>query len=92
MNVLDFGMNVQAAIAAARVSFLEPDFLGVERTFPASLRVELERRGHRLRESGGFGDVHGLTIEWGPDGRPARFHGGADPRGAGTAAGPPTTR
>ena len=89
MNVLDFGMDIQAAIAAPRISFVEPDFLSVERTIPAAFRSELQRRGHRLRESGGLGDAHGLTIEWGPDGLPSRFTGGADPRGAGTAAGPP---
>lgn len=92
MNVVDFGMDVQAAIAAPRISFLEPDFLGVETTLPAAVRAELERRGHRLRESRGFGDAHGLTIVWGPDGRPVGFTGGADPRGAGSAAGPDRVR
>jgi gamma-glutamyltranspeptidase/glutathione hydrolase len=88
MNVLDFGMDIQAAIAAPRITFVEPDVLSVERTIPAGTRAELERRGHRVREAGGIGDVHGLTLEWGADGRPARFTGGADPRGAGTASGP----
>jgi gamma-glutamyltranspeptidase/glutathione hydrolase len=88
MNVLDFGMDIQAAIAAPRISFVEPDLLSVERTIPADVRADLERRGHRLRETGGIGDVHGLTVEWSPDGRPSRFTGGSDPRGAGTAAGP----
>lgn len=88
MNVLDFGMDVQAAIAAPRISFVEPDFLSVETAIPAVVRFELERRGHRLRESGGLGDVHGLTVEWGPDGVPVSFTGGSDPRGAGAAAGP----
>lgn len=88
MNVLDFRMDIQAAIAAPRISFVEPDVLSVERGVPASVRAELERRGHRVRESGGIGDVHGLTVAWGDDGRPTRFTGGSDPRGAGLAAGP----
>ena len=89
MNVLDFGMDIQAAIAAPRISFVEPDVLSVERTIPPHVRAELEQRGHRLRQTGGIGDAHGLTIERGADGRPVHFSGGADPRGAGTAAGPP---
>jgi gamma-glutamyltranspeptidase/glutathione hydrolase len=92
VNVLDFGMDIQAAIAAPRISFVEPDVLSVERTIPADVLAELTRRGHKLRETRGIGDAHGLTIEWGPDGRPARFLGGADPRGAGTAAGPAAGR
>ena len=31
--------------------------------------------------------AHGLTIEYGPDGKPARFTGGSDPRGEGLAKG-----
>lgn len=88
MNVLDYGMDIQAAIAAPRISFVEPDVLSVERAVPDAVRAELQRRGHRVRETSGIGDVHGLTVEWGADGRPVRFTGGSDPRGVGLAAGP----
>jgi len=87
MNVLDFGMDVGAAIAAPRIAFLEPNDLGVEETLPAAVRQALERRGHRLR-TGRFGNAHGLSIEWGPDGGPVFFRGAADPRGIGSAKGP----
>lgn len=87
MNVLDFGMDIQAAIAAPRVSFIEPNHLAVERGIPEDVRAELERRGHHLRIRSGIGNAHGLTIEWGADGHPVAFSGGADPRGAGLAKG-----
>jgi gamma-glutamyltranspeptidase/glutathione hydrolase len=34
MNVIDFGMDIQQAIAAGRVSFVEPDELAVEDSIP----------------------------------------------------------
>ena len=87
MNVLDFGMDIQAAISAPRVSFIEPDFLAVEEGISEEVYDALADRGHRLRRVGGLGTGHGLTIEWGPDGKPIRFTGGADPRGVGVAKG-----
>jgi gamma-glutamyltranspeptidase/glutathione hydrolase len=87
MNILDFGMDIQAAISAPRVSFAEPNFLVVEREIPASVFRALEAMGHTLRRTGGLGNGHGLTIEWGPNGLPVRFTGGSDPRGTGSAKG-----
>jgi gamma-glutamyltranspeptidase/glutathione hydrolase len=87
MNVLDFGMDIQAAIAAPRVTFVEPDFLAVEEAIPEAVFAELEARGHQVRRTGGIGNVHGLTIRWGADGVPTAFTGGADPRGSGLAKG-----
>lgn len=87
MNVIDFKMNVQHALNAPRVSFVEPDTLAVEMQVPASVRKALEAMGHRVQTRGGIGNAHGLTIEWGPDGVPARFTGAADPRGQGLARG-----
>jgi len=88
MNVLDFGMDVGAAIAAPRISFLEPNDLGVEEAVSRSVLRELERRGHNLRTVGGLGNAHGLTVIWGGEGRPVSFTGAADPRGIGRAEGP----
>jgi gamma-glutamyltranspeptidase/glutathione hydrolase len=87
MNILDFGMNIQEAISAPRISFTEPDFLAVEERIPQAVRDALEARGHPLRATGGLGNAHGLMIVWGPDGTPASFTGGADPRGTGLAKG-----
>jgi gamma-glutamyltranspeptidase/glutathione hydrolase len=87
MNLIDFGMDIQAAITAPRISFIEPDVLAVERTIPADVRAGLETLGHRVRSVAGLGSAHGLIIEWDTSGHPARFLGGADPRGSGLAEG-----
>ncbi len=86
MNVLDFGMDIQSAIAAPRVSFLEPNGLAVERRVAEEIRDALAARGHEVRTVNALGNAHGLTIEWG-DRAPKGFSGGADPRGVGVARG-----
>jgi gamma-glutamyltranspeptidase/glutathione hydrolase len=87
MNLVDFGMDIQAAIAAPRISFSEPDSLAVESGIPGGVIAELTLLGHSVREAGGLGNAHGLTITYDRDGRPHLFEGGADPRGRGLAAG-----
>jgi gamma-glutamyltranspeptidase/glutathione hydrolase len=87
MNVLDFGMDIQAAISAPRLAFAEPNTLLLEEGVAEAVRAHLEGRGHHIRVIGGIGNAHGLTIRWGTDGRPEGFTGGADPRGAGLARG-----
>ena len=86
MNVLDFGMDIQAAIAAPRISFVEPNAI-IEDGLSAEVVEVLSARGHEVRTVRGIGNAHGLTIRWGTDGLPAGFQGGADPRGIGTARG-----
>ena len=86
MNLIDFGMLVQQAIDAPRISFVEPDFIVVEDGVAPEVRTDLEARGHALR-NGVLGNAHGLSIEYGADGRPIGFRGGADRRGAGLAQG-----
>ena len=86
MNVVDFKMDVTAALAAPRISFAQPDVLMVERTIPPAVQKGLQSRGHTLREVAAIGNATALAIEYGPDGRPARFTGAADPRGGGSAA------
>jgi gamma-glutamyltranspeptidase/glutathione hydrolase len=87
MNAVDFGMDIQTAIAAPRIAFTEPDLIAVEDAIPDSIRRGLEARGHRIRVVRALGNAHGLTIEYGPNGQPIRFTGGSDPRGRGLAKG-----
>ncbi len=87
MNILDFGMDIQQALAAPRISFAEPDILAVEEDVSPGVMEALRQKGHSVIRTNALGNAHGLLIEWGSDGRPVRFLGGADPRGAGMAKG-----
>jgi gamma-glutamyltranspeptidase/glutathione hydrolase len=87
MNMIDFGMDIQQAIAAPRVSSVAGR-LTVESGIPASVRSELSAMGHNVQvDKRGLGNAHGLTIEYDSEGKPTRFTGGSDPRGEGAAAG-----
>ncbi len=87
-NIEAFDMDVQQAISAPRFSFVIPDLLGVEPGIPTNVQAELEALGHDVYvDEFGFGNAHGLTIEYGREDNPNRFTGGADPRGEGAATG-----
>ncbi len=87
INLIDFGMDVDRAIAAPRISFAEPDVLAVEEGMPAEVRAALEKMGHKVRPVRALGNAHGLAVEYGSAGKPERFTGAADPRGTGKAMG-----
>jgi len=87
MNVLDFDMNIQEAISAPRVSFIEPDQLAVEPTIAREVVDALTMRGHNILSRERIGNAHGLVIEYDESGIPERFTGGADTRGTGLAKG-----
>lgn len=86
MNLIDFRMDIQQALAAPRLSFVEPNIIGVDEGVPEAVRNELKARGHNLNVRS-LGNAHGLTIEYDASGKPVRFTGGADPRGEGAASG-----
>jgi gamma-glutamyltranspeptidase/glutathione hydrolase len=91
MNLIDFNMNIAEAIAAPRVSFIEPDTIAVEEGIEKKIIDSLISMGHKIRvikKPGGLGNAHGLTIEYDNKGKPIRFTGAADPRGSGSAKGP----
>lgn len=90
LNMLDFGLGVQAAIEAPRVNSLHPEssfddhraqpgVLEVEAGVPAGIRAELERRGHLLRLRPAFGISTGVVAA-GVDPATGHLRGGADPR------------
>ena len=90
INLIDFDMDVQQAIAAPRISFTAPNSFAVDAGMPASVQGGLEARGHDVYvDEYGLGNAHGLTVEYGPGkaGEPTRFTGGADPRAEGIAIG-----
>jgi gamma-glutamyltranspeptidase/glutathione hydrolase len=87
INLIDFEMNIQKAISAPRISFIEPNDLAVEKSIPKDVIEKLQQLGHDIREVQGIGNAHGLTIQYNSKGKPIRFFGGSDPRGEGLAQG-----
>jgi len=86
MNMIDFRMDIQQAIAAPRLSFIEPDIIAMDEGVPQSTREALTALGHNVQVRR-LGNAHGLTVEYDKQGRPERFTGGSDPRGEGVAMG-----
>ena len=87
MNLVDFGLSIQEAIDAPRISFIEPDIIAVENGIPQKVHRKLEEMGHNIRSGGSLGCAHGLMLQYGENGTPIRFFGGADSRGSGLAQG-----
>lgn len=84
MNVVDFGLNPQAALDAPRWQWLEGTSVDLEQSFLGHTAGALERMGHRVRlalDPAGFG--RGQII-W-RDGSGV-LAGGTDPRADGAAA------
>jgi gamma-glutamyltranspeptidase/glutathione hydrolase len=90
LNVIDFGLDVQAAIEAPRVNSLhpqssfddhrsQPGVLEVERTLRPEVIEELRKRGHILRMRGPYGISTGVVAA-GVDPATGMLRGGADPR------------
>jgi gamma-glutamyltranspeptidase/glutathione hydrolase len=90
LNIIDFGMDVQAAIEAPRVNSLHPEssfddhraqpgVLEAESTLSAATLKELAARGHVLRMRPAYGISTGVVAA-GVDPATGRLRGGADPR------------
>ncbi len=83
IGVLDFGLGVDAALAAVRFHHQwSPDEVKIERALPAAVRDELRRRGHTLTEVNTLGVSQAVAR----DPVTGRFSGAHDPRVAGKAA------
>ena len=81
VNVIDFDMNVAAAVSAPRLHHQwRPDEVRVERGFSEATLAALRERGHRVIEPLGQTSVNSIAIT--PDG----LLGAADPRTRGAEA------
>ena len=85
MNLIDFGMSLEEALAAPRISFGEPDRIAVEFGIASETLEALRKMGHSIQEVGGLGNAHALLIEYDSEGKIRHFVGTADPRGRGLA-------
>lgn len=82
-NILDFGMDVQAALDSPRV-FHEDGQVKVERGISDATRVGLRALGHEVAETAEpFGGGQAIWIDWDK----GTLTGGSDPRKDGMAAG-----
>jgi gamma-glutamyltranspeptidase/glutathione hydrolase len=86
-NVVDFGMNIQAAMEAAR--FTKPTFEGcdvdMESGIPISVREDLTRRGHQITVLEPFSYTVGQGEAVMRDAKTATNFAGSDPRCDGEA-------
>ncbi len=90
LNIIDFGMDVQAAIEAPRVNSLhpqssfddhraQPGVLEAELSIPARVLDDLRARGHVIRPRPAYGISTGVVAA-GLDPATGKLRGGADPR------------
>jgi gamma-glutamyltranspeptidase/glutathione hydrolase len=83
MNLIDFGMDIQAAGEAARMRHAAGE-LALESGIPREVQEALAARGHRVRDGRGLmGGFQGIMID--PETRV--LMGGSDPRKDGAAIG-----
>jgi gamma-glutamyltranspeptidase/glutathione hydrolase len=94
VNMIDFGMNPQAAGDAARVEHtgsatptgLPAEGAGtvhVELGVPNRVVEQLRAKGHHVIRSRGFGGYQGILIDW----QNGSLHGATESRKDGVAAG-----
>jgi gamma-glutamyltranspeptidase / glutathione hydrolase len=75
VDVLDYHMDVAAAVAAPRLHHQWlPDEVRIERGFPDSVLAELKAKGHRIVEPMGLTSAHSIAVT------PNGLLGAADPR------------
>src|SRR5690606_38298019 len=87
VNVLDFGLDVQQAVAAPHVVAQDDGPVELEeRTELPERAGALEAMGHRAVPRNLNSGLHGIVIDYGEDGA-RRLRGGADPRREGIALG-----
>jgi gamma-glutamyltranspeptidase/glutathione hydrolase len=82
LNVVDFGMTVQQAVDQPRLHHQwKPDVLYLERGFSPDTQALLEKRGHKLEQTGAVASVEAICIKGG------WIEGAQNGRSAGKAAG-----
>ena len=87
INVLDFGMNVQAAIEAPRLRVFEKRRVVMEERFSAHVRSALISKGHDIELAEPFSATVGGAQAILIDQESGTFQGGGDPRRDGAAIG-----
>jgi gamma-glutamyltranspeptidase/glutathione hydrolase len=86
-NIVDFGMNLQAALEAPR--FMSPNpascEVRIEQRIPSAVRQELAARGHKVDLRGDYSSLLGPGQAVMHDSAKGVNYGASDPRGDGAA-------
>jgi gamma-glutamyltranspeptidase/glutathione hydrolase len=83
VNVIDFKMNIQQALATPRFHAEDGEPGELEPDFPVGTAKALEKMGHQFSVLNKWGGVHALML----DPRDGKFHIGCEPRIGQSAAG-----
>ena len=84
-NLIDFEMDMQHAIDAPKISFVEPDIIRVDPDLPKAVIQSLIEKGHRIKK-GSIGNANGIKIIYDKDGNLKTLDVGIDKRGEGKNA------
>ena len=87
MNIIDHGMNIQAAIEAPRLKSSRGFQVDAETRIDPLVQAELERRGHCISRHGDWSPMEGGGQGIMVDADTGSLMGGADPRRDGYALG-----
>jgi len=84
LNVLEYNMNVGAAVSVPRIHHQWlPDELRVETWGLDALTLQdLRRRGHNIKETNPWGNINAIVVT-----KEGDLEGAADPRGEGSPRG-----
>ena len=86
INVIDYGMDIQASVSAPRFHHQWiPNKIRVEPDIPADVLEGLRLRGHKVETSSrNWSSAQGIVYQE----ESGRYFGGTDPRGDGLAVAP----
>ena len=77
INQIDFGMTIQEAIDAPKISFIEPDKIRVDKHMSQQLIDALTEKGHNIVK-GNIGNAHGIKFLRDKEGNIVGFEEGVD--------------
>ena len=81
-NLIDHSMDMQSAIDAPKIAFVEPNFIRVDPDMSVESIEVLKRKGHQIIK-GSIGNAHGIRILRDPNGKIIGYDIGTDKRGDG---------
>ena len=84
-NLIDFGMSMQQAIDAPKITFVEPNSIRVDSDLSSEVINDLRGRGHNI-SIGSIGNANGIKLVHNTDGKLSSLDIGIDKRGEGRAS------